>query len=81
MPKICSYVINVKYPNKKDFYIGSFTVEGCPNKKETEDKALAEASGSIKEFFQDCFPENFFSPGIIKIILGSVVFVPDEFKV
>lgn len=76
---VCSYIIEVSYPGKEPFYVGSFTVPRASTEQETERQAMALSVDALRKFFDDHFPDAVPEPTVVSVRLGSYTFVPDDY--
>lgn len=78
MATICSYVAEVRYDDRKPFRLFSptMTVEKLDTEQATEQAATLQASVMVREFIATHFPEGTPVPKVVRVRLGSMVFVP-----
>jgi hypothetical protein len=77
---ICRYVVEARYAGKDVFIVGTFTTPRLKTEQETEAAALSDAKAAIDGFWERHFPDGSHRPEPVRAILGSAVFVPDDYE-
>jgi hypothetical protein len=76
---VCSFIIEASYPGKKPFHVGTFTTSRLRTFTETQAAADAAAADCLRQFWEKSMPAAVPPPHTVKVVLGSQVFVPDDY--
>ena len=80
MPYNCGYTIEVGHKDKKPFLVGSFSTVRLDTEQATEASAAKYAEEMIDKFWSAHFPDDAPRPTVVKVRLGHMTFVPDDYE-